>query len=361
MNPSDFNSDLIDKIFVEVQDGLQSSQLTAYCQILAGIFALSYIGNIFWKTWGKGQEIHIVDFAKPFVVLICIMNFSLVTGLLDNLIGMPLNKATTALVESNQGDILQKLSKHISEPIFENLSIEDMIFHPVDSTKKMYDGVTKIPRLVFSTVLVLLSQVLCVLAKTCMIGYSYLLRILLTVFGPIAFALCLIPYFSDNIKNWVGKYIGALLYLPICNIILYTTQCFASAMFQISSSDQLSYHLENATKLKYDLLSTDMGIAIMFLVSACAYFTVPSLAGFILNMAQSSGNIGIQGAVMSTSKLAGQGAAAVATGGASLSTLGDGGILQSLGQIIQSKKDNSSNIENGNNNEPTNSGAKGDG
>ncbi|MCQ2199145.1 MAG: hypothetical protein MJZ19_05430 [Paludibacteraceae bacterium] len=359
MNPSDFNSLLLEKVFDNVQDAIRCSELSAYCQILAGIFALAYIGNIFWKTWGKGQEIHIVDFTKPFVVLICIMNFSLVTGLLDNLIYVPLNTGTNALVENNN-NVLSELSNYIYKK--SDVSQDDSfdIDHPIDSAKKMFDAVTKIPKMVTMTALNLLAQILCIVAKTCMIAYSYLLRIILTIFGPMAFALSLIPYFSDNIKNWIGKYIGALLYIPICNIILYTTQCFATAMFKINTIELVEYHVENAMSLKLDILSSELGVTIMFIVSACAYFTVPSIAGFILSMAQSTGNVAIGATVKSAATIAGMATAGVVTGGASLASSGDGGFLQSIGQIIQNSKGNSSN-ENNNNNDNSNSGAKGDG
>lgn len=355
---SDINSDLIEKVFANVQEAISASDLVCYCQILAGIFALAYIGNIFWKSWGRGQELHITDFAKPFVVLFCIMNFSLVVGALDSLIYEPLNKGTLALVEDNN-NIMDELSKYQAkvEKIQREKDEEKSTWQTVkDSVKSVGTFFEKSLYFAVMSIFNILAQLLCLIAKTCMIAYSYLLRIILVIFGPIAFAFSLIPYFSDNIKNWLGKYIGALLYIPICNVILYITQCFATALFQLYNTD-----LSHQDATINDVLNSSAVVSIMFIVSACAYFTVPSLAGFIVSMAQSAGNTSIGNTVKSAAVIAGTLTAAAVTGGASLATAGDEGFLQSLGNIINHYKTNKSEDSGSDKNGNDNSGIKGDG
>lgn len=353
---SDFNSELIQKVFENVKEAIECSELMAYCQILAGIFTLAYFGNIIWKTWGKGAEIHIVDFCKPIVVLVCITNFSLVTGLFDSLIYQPLNNATTSLVENNN-NVLTELQNYIvkknqiEQKESEN---ENFVSKTIDTVKQSVSAVWKLPSIIAMCTFNLLAQLFCVIAKTCMIAYSYLLRIILSVFGPIAFALSLIPYFSDNIKNWISKYIGALLYVPICNIILYVTQCYATAMFQLQNSDL------NVIQNMYNVLSSDLVVSVMFIVSACAYFTVPKLAGMIVSMADYGSDVGIGGAVKSVATVGGTLAAGVATGGASLAATGDGGFLQAMGNLINQAKGGFSNPTGTNQENKDNSGVRGD-
>ncbi|MBE6326569.1 MAG: hypothetical protein E7077_05835 [Bacteroidales bacterium] len=354
---SDFNSELIQKVFENVKETIECSELMAYCQILAGIFTLAYFGNIIWKTWGKGAEIHIVDLCKPFVVLVCITNFSLVTGLFDSLIYQPLNNATLTLVENNN-NVLTELQKYIIQKnnIEQKESEEEgnLVSKTIDTVKQSVSAVWKLPSIIAMCTFNLLAQLLCVIAKTCMIAYSFLLRIILSVFGPIAFALSLIPYFSDNIKNWISKYIGALLYVPICNIILYVTQCYATAMFQLQNSEL------NLVKNMYNVLSSDLVVSVMFIVSACAYFTVPKLAGMIVSMADYGSEVGIGGAVKSVATVGGTLAAGVATGGASLAATGDGGFLQAMGNLINQAKGGFSNPTGTNQENKDNSGVRGD-
>lgn len=362
---SDFNIDIIDKVFENVNEAIQASALASYCQILAGLFTLAYVGNIFWNTWGKGQDLHVIDFAKPFVVLFCIMNFSLVTGTLDALIYEPLKNGTTALVDKNNNVLdewkkYQDKLKQRKNQEMENASLIDRAERWITETKEEIMGAWILCGV---TIFNFFAQILCVLAKTCIICYSGLLRIILSIFGPVAFALSLIPYFKDNIKNWLGKYIGALLYIPICNIILYITQCFATAYFQLQIVD-----IDANPEWYEGVIDTDkIWVPIMFLVSACAYFTVPSLAGFILSMAESAGSAGIGSAVKSVATTGGTIAAGIATGGASLTALGDGGFLQSIGQIINAFKgssggsNSSSDNNSGDSSNDGNSGVKGDG
>lgn len=351
---SDFNSEIVQKVFENVKDAIECSELMAYCQILAGIFTLAYVGNIFWKTWGKGAEIHIVDFCKPFVVLICITNFSLVTGLFDSLIYQPLNNATLSLVENNNNVLTELQNYIVKKNQIEQKESEDKNFvsRAIDAVEQTVSDVWKIPSIIAMCTFNLLAQLFCIIAKTCMIAYSYLLRIILSVFGPIAFALSLIPYFSDNIKNWISKYVGALLYIPICNIILYVTQCYATAMFQLQNSEL------NVVKNIYYVLSSDLVVSVMFIVSACAYFTVPKLAGMIVSMADYGSDVGIGGAVKSVATIGGTLAAGAVTGGASLATIGDGGLLQAVGTIINKFKGGNSNPS-GSNQNNDNSGVKG--
>ncbi len=353
---SDFNSELIQKVFENVKEAIECSELMAYCQILAGIFTLAYFGNIIWKTWGKGAEIHIVDLCKPFVVLVCITNFSLVTGLFDSLIYQPLNNATLSLVENNNNVLTELQNYIVKKNQIEQKESEDenIVSKTIDTVKQTVSSVWKLPSIIAMCTFNLLAQLLCVIAKTCMIAYSFLLRIILSVFGPIAFALSLIPYFSDNIKNWISKYIGALLYVPICNIILYVTQCYATAMFQLQNSEL------NLVKNMYNVLSSDLVVSVMFIVSACAYFTVPKLAGMIVSMADYGSEVGIGGAVKSVATVGGTLAAGVATGGASLAATGDGGFLQAMGNLINQAKGGFSNPTGTNQENKDNSGVRGD-
>lgn len=332
---SDFNSDVIEKVFENVHEAIACSEIVAYSQILAGIFALCYIGNIFWKSWGKGQELHIIDFAKPFVIFFCITNFSLVTGLLDHLIGEPLNKGTLALVENNNNvmDAVAKYQAKVAAISEKNKEDQSWIEKADNAFKAIGDWIDKSLYFAFMGVFNMLGQLVCVIAKTCMIAYSFLLRIILTIFGPIAFALSLIPYYSDNIKNWISRYIGALLYVPICNIILYVTQCFATALFNLYALDLSHQDADNNA-----VVTSGVVVAIMFIVSACAYFTVPKLAGMIVSMGDYGSEIGFGQKVMGAASSAGAMAAGVMTGGASMAALGNGSFMQSIGAIINAMK-----------------------
>ena len=123
-------------------------------------------------------------------------------------------------------------------------------------------------------------------------------------------------------------------------------------MFQLQNSDL------NVVQNMYNVLSSDLVVSVMFIVSACAYFTVPKLAGMIVSMADYGSEVGIGGAVKSVATIGGTLAAGVATGGASLAATGDGSLLQAVGNIINQAKTGNSNTT-GSNQNNDNSGVKG--
>ena len=78
----------------------------------------------------------------------------------------------------------------------------------------------------------------------------------------------------------------------------------------------------------------------------------------IVSMADYGSDVGIGGAVKSVATIGGTLAAGAVTGGASLATIGDGGLLQAVGTIINKVKGGNSNPS-GSNQNNDNSGVKG--
>ena len=148
------------------------------------------------------------------------------------------------------------------------------------------------------------------------------------------------------------------MYIPICNIILYITQCFATALFNLYVLDLSKQNADNNA-----VVTSGIVVTIMFIVSACAYCTVPKLAGMIVSMGDYGSEIGFGQKVMGAASTAGAMAAGVMTGGASMAAMGNGSFLQSIGSIINAFKNNGGDSGAGGQSSDGNgnSGVKGDG
>ncbi len=350
---SDLDINVIENGFKAIYATLAKSDLAIYSKLLSGIFALAYLGNIFLNSWARGKELYIIDLMKPFVVLFFIMNFSLVTETLNGLIYEPLCKGTALMVNLNQKDIdnvLASLCAH-ENTSSQNESISilgaDLETIKMEGRRFVYD------------IMLTCAQLFCIIAKICMYAYSHLLRVVLTLLGPVAFAFSLLPYFSGNIKSWLTKYISTMLYVPICNLIMYISQTFLI----IHGNMQLEL-----TEDKRGVLSIEgLTLVVILVISALAYFSVPTIAGYIVSGAESTGGRGIAAAAGNGAMLLGKGSGkafagalgmAAYTHGQSVSDgAGQGGFMGAVGSIYKQYKENKKSSESSDGN----SGVKGDG
>ena len=100
--------------------------------------------------------------------------------------------------------------------------------------------------------------------------------IVLSIFGPLAFGLSVFDGLRHSLDNWLAKYLNVFLWLPVANI-------FGSIIGKVQ---------ENMLKLDIDQVnqagdtffsSTDTAYLIFLLIGTVGYFTVPAVAGYIIN------------------------------------------------------------------------------
>ncbi|MBO6221671.1 MAG: hypothetical protein J6N46_07025, partial [Bacteroidales bacterium] len=51
--------------------------------------------------------------------------------------------------------------------------------------------------------------------------YCYVYLTLLTLLGPFAFALAIVPSFSHSIASWVARYVQVAFWIPIGQLVMY--------------------------------------------------------------------------------------------------------------------------------------------
>lgn len=114
------------------------------------------------------------------------------------------------------------------------------------------------------------------------------LAILFYVLGPICIALSVIPVFSDSWKNWLAKYIWALLFTPMCRVIAWILQEIELVVLDKDIA-RLQYCLTHFDETKGGLSVTGgsfmEGIAYLgfMLAGAIMYLCVPAISSWIVN------------------------------------------------------------------------------
>ena len=119
--------------------------------------------------------------------------------------------------------------------------------------------------------------------------------IVLSILGPIAFAISVYDGFQATLTQWITRYISVYLWLPVSDL-------FSSILARIQAS-MLEKDIQNLSDTSFIPDSTDAVYIIFMLIGIVGYFTIPSVANWI-----------IQSETQNAGKMAKGGATAVAGG-----------------------------------------------
>ena len=135
-----------------------------------------------------------------------------------------------------------------------------------------------------NTIKVWLSEILQVLFEAASLAINtvrtfYL--IILAILGPLAFGLSVFDGFGHLLTNWLARYLNVFLWLPIANLFGSLISQIQQEMIkldiaQLNSTGQTSFG------------PTDSAYIVFLLLAIVGYFTVPSIANYIV----SSGGMG---------------------------------------------------------------------
>ncbi|WP_447643104.1 MULTISPECIES: conjugative transposon protein TraJ [Chitinophagaceae] len=311
-------------------------QLIGVGRGLAGFGALAFIANKIWKHLANAEPIDFYPLLRPFGVGIAIACFSGVIGLIGGVM-KPIVTATSEMV-TNSDAAIEMLLKQKQAAVKSSASYEMFVgedgsgdyakwysyTHNGDGVEKenwvdgigngMRFGMAKMSYNLRNSIKQWMSEVLQLVfaaAALCINTLRTFQLIVLAILGPLAFGLSVFDGFQHSLRQWLARYVNVFLWLPVCNV-------FGAIIGKIQ---------ENMLKLDISQInsngdtffsSTDTGYLIFLIIGIIGYFTVPSVAGFIVN-AGGGGSLLSKVTSMSTSVAGGavSGGATTAAQGAS--------------------------------------------
>jgi conjugative transposon TraJ protein len=98
----------------------------------------------------------------------------------------------------------------------------------------------------------------------------------LAILGPLVLGLSVFDGFQPSLRNWLARYISVYLWLPVANIFGAIIANIQAAMLQ-----QDIQQIQNYGGTYFS--STDIGYLIFLIIGIVGYFTVPSVAGYIVS------------------------------------------------------------------------------
>lgn len=224
-----------------------SAQMASVAKSLAGLGALFYIGIKVWQALARAEPIDVYPMLRPFALGICIMFFpTLVLGTLNTVLS-PVVKGTHQILErqvidmtllQKQKDVLEKQAMLrnpetaylISNEEFDK-KLDELGWSPSDLAtmagmhleKWQYDFKKNL-RDAFREILEMLFQASALIIDTIRTFFLVVLSIL----GPIAFAISIWNGFEATLLQWLMRYISVYLWLPVADL-------FSSMLAKIQS------------------------------------------------------------------------------------------------------------------------------
>lgn len=300
------------------------SQMTGVAKGIAGLGALFYVAYRVWQSLSRAEPVDVYPLLRPFVIGFCIMFFpTVVLGTINSVLS-PVVTGTNGILQTQTLDMNQYREQK------DRLELEAMKRNPETSylvdkeefDKKLDDlGITDAPEIcgmyidramyntkkwfqeLFRNLLELMFQAAALVIDTLRTFFLVVLSIL----GPISFAISVWDGFQATLTQWFVRYISIYLWLPVSDL-------FSSVLARIQVL-MLQKDIEQLTDPNFIPDGSNAVYITSLIIGIIGYFTIPTVAGWIVQAGGGTGNYGknVNQTASKTGSIAG-GAAGAAVG-----------------------------------------------
>ncbi|WP_262916378.1 conjugative transposon protein TraJ [Flavobacterium pectinovorum] len=277
------------------------SNLIGVGQGLAGFAAMWYIASRVWRHIASAEPIDFYPLFRPFVIGFCIMIFPSVLYMINGVM-KPTVTATAAMVEGSNKAI-ERLLKEKEEALKDTDPWKMYVGSTGDGNRAewykytypsgdpakegMLDGIGNDIKFAMSkasynfrnSVKEWMSEVLRVIfesASLCIDTLRTFQLVVLSILGPIVFGISVFDGFQHTLTVWLARYINIYLWLPVANI-------FGSIIGKIQEN-MLKLDIAQAGEYGDTFFSrTDVAYLVFMIIGIIGYFTVPSVANYIVH------------------------------------------------------------------------------
>ncbi|WP_244153820.1 conjugative transposon protein TraJ, partial [Flavobacterium xinjiangense] len=277
------------------------SNLLGVGQGIAGFGAIWYIASRVWRHIASAEPIDFYPLFRPFVIGFCIMIFPSVLDMINGVM-KPTVTATASMVESSNKAIellLQKKEEAIKSTNAWQMYVGEDGSGDRDkwykythddanpSDEGSFEGIGNDVKFAMSkasfnfrnSVKEWMSEVLMVLfeaASLCIDTLRTFQLVVLSVLGPLVFGISVFDGFQHTLTVWLARYINIYLWLPVANIFGSIIGKIQEKMLQLDIAQANDYGDTFFSK-------TDMAYLVFMIIGIVGYFTVPSVANYIVH------------------------------------------------------------------------------
>jgi conjugative transposon TraJ protein len=278
------------------------SKLIGVGRGIAGFAATWYIASRVWGHIARAEPIDFYPLFRPFVIGFAILIFPSVIAMINGVM-QPTVTATGAMVDNSDKSIALLLKQ--KEEAIKKTTVWQMYVgengdgdrdkwyaytHPDDPNAANEGWISSIGNDISfamskasynfrNSIKEWMSEVLQVLymaAALCINSIRTFYLIVLAILGPLVFGLAVFDGLGHTLMVWIARYINVFLWLPVANIFgsiigKVQEQMIALDIQQINSSGDTFFS------------SADTAYLIFMIIGIIGYFTVPSVANYIVN------------------------------------------------------------------------------
>jgi conjugative transposon TraJ protein len=266
---------------------------------LAGFAALWYIGSRIWRHLANAEPVDFYPLLRPFALGMAIMMFPSVIAILNGILSPTVTGTSGMVANSNKAIayLLHKKEEAIKKSPAWQMYVgiggegdRDKWYrytHPDGTSEGVLDGIGNDIKFAMAkasynfrnTVKQWLSEVLGLIyeaAGLCINTIRTFYLIVLAILGPLIIGISVFDGLQHTLTIWIARYINVFLWLPVANI-------FGSIIGKIQEN-MLKVDIAQVNRYGDTFFSsTDTAYLIFLLIGIIGYFTVPSVANYIVH------------------------------------------------------------------------------
>lgn len=293
--------------FQQVLDKLYSEMLPLCSKLigvgrgLGGFAATWYIASRVWRHIANAEPIDFYPLFRPFVLGFAIIIFPSVIALINGVMNPTVTGTAGMVKDSNKAItvLLQKKEEAIKRSDVWQMYVgetgsgdRDRWFRytnpaKTSSSEGIFEGIGNDIKFAMAkasynfrnSIKQWMSEVLKVLyeaAALCINTIRTFYLIVLAILGPLVFAIAIFDGFQHTLTVWIARYINIFLWLPVANIFGSIIGKVQENMLKMDISQ-----VQNNGDTFFS--STDTAYLIFMIIGIVGYFTVPSIANYIVN------------------------------------------------------------------------------
>ena len=268
--------------------------MTGVAKGIAGLGALFYVAAKVWQSLARAEPIDVYPLLRPFALGLCIMFFpTFVLGTINTVLS-PVVKGCNQLMETQTFDMNEyraqkdRLEYEVlmrspetayleSDDEFDR-QLEELGWSPSDRVTMtgMYMdraayNIKKSVRDWFRELLEMLFQAAGLIIDTLRTFFL----IVLSILGPLAFAISVYDGFQSTLTQWISRYISIYLWLPVSDL-------FSSVLARIQTL-MLQKDIQELSDPNFIPDGSSTVYVIFMIIGIVGYFTIPTVASWIVS------------------------------------------------------------------------------
>ena len=271
------------------------SQMTGVAKGLAGLGALFYVAYRVWQSLARAEPIDVFPLLRPFALGICIMFFpTIVLGTLNSILS-PVVTGTHRILETQTFDMneyrqqkdkleIEAMRRNPETEAFDNKLDELGALDAIEACGMYVDramyNMKKSVQNFFRELLELMFNAAALVVDTLRTFFL----IVLSILGPISFAISCWDGFQASLSQWFVRYISIYLWLPVSDL-------FSSVLARIQTL-MLQRDIEQLSDPNFIPDSSNAVYITFLIIGIIGYFTIPTVANWIVQAGGGAGNYG---------------------------------------------------------------------